>query len=263
MQMRLITEPRVVVVGQTIFNGHPEYKVPSDGTDMERLGAFAAKGCYDSYGEDGRSCVDNQRDIVKHRHGSVAEHLHVSLCFDGITRALTLELNRHRPLNISQRSTRYTKEEDASIVLDPYYAYLIQSKDVLHKGYISKHIETAAACFSRYMEEVDALMEMNPLKLEGFTLRKWARGKARNILPHNLETRGTWTGNIRAWRHFIETRSSIHAEEEIRRLAWYVYKAVQPLAPVYFEDYMIVYPENVIGEGYTVYPEFLTDYRKI
>ena len=69
--MKIITEPTVTVVGRMVFEEHPVYKIPVDGTDLERLGAFAAKGCYDSYGEKGRACIDNQREIIMHRHGSV------------------------------------------------------------------------------------------------------------------------------------------------------------------------------------------------
>lgn len=265
--MKIITEPRVTVVGVTKFIEHPEYKVPPDGTDMERLGAFAAKGCYDSYGETGRGCVENQREVIGHRHGSVSEHMHVSLFIEGITRALSLELNRHRPFNISQRSTRYTKEEDASIVLDPYFAYL---KDIYEKGLcnnseyalLAGHIEASGNAITEYEFQVRDLINLNPFNLEGFNLRKWARGKARNLLPHNLETRGTWTSNIRALRHFIELRSAFDAEEEIRRLAFHVYEAVKDLAPVYFEDYKVVY-KDIELEGYPNYPALITDNRKI
>ena len=121
-QMKVITNCAAAVVGSTVFHEHPIYKIPDDGTDAERLGAFAAKGCYASWGEDGRSCVANQKQILEHAHGSVLEHSSVSLFIEGITRALSLELNRHRPFSISQLSTRYVKEEDCAMVLEPFYA---------------------------------------------------------------------------------------------------------------------------------------------
>ena len=80
-------------------------------------------------------------------------------------------------------------------------------------------------------------MEMNPYELEGFDLRKWARGKARNVLPHGIETRGTYTSNVRGWRWFIESRSDEHAETEIRSLANKVLLALREVAPLYFEDF--------------------------
>ena len=279
--MKVIASPTVTVVGQTTFTEHPMYKIPSDGTDVERLGAFAAKGCYDSYGEDGRACVENQREIIGHRHGSVLEHSYVSLFIEGITRALTLELNRHRLSNISQRSTRYTKEEDSAIVLEPFYASIwskykcsigennfIRSElvEITHPdlswvqdpslSLLIQFLDAARSSINVYANQVESLMKLNPGKLEGFALRKWARGKARNILPHALETRGTWTMNFRAWRWFIEARSNRHAEPEIRRLAEIVLSVLTPIAPTYFEDFHL----SAIVDGI---PEYVPQNSKV
>lgn len=266
--MKVLTGPRVTVVGKTQFVVHPVYQIPEDGTDAEKLGAFSAKGCYDSYGAEGRSIVENQKAVIESLHGSVIEHSYASLFIEGVTRALTLELNRHRPFNISQRSTRYTKEEDAAIVLEPYYATIwnkyklrwenerivlpaeyddfdaqtgMALEDILpgELWLVYKFVYQCAASVREYQREVELLVELNPEKLEKFDLRKWARGKARNILPHALETRGTWTANHRAWRWFIEARSSRHAESEIRVLAEQVFHTLQPLAPTYYDDFKL------------------------
>lgn len=260
--MQVITIPKVTLVGSTQFIEHPIHKIPSDGTDMERLGAFAAKGCYDSFGEDSRPCVENQKQIIEHLHGSVLEHSYATLYIEGITRALTLEMNRHRLLNISQRSTRYTKEDNASIVLEPYYAEIWDrygmewvEEETGWPSYVKAHklgpqwppdaalvkdfVNAAEEALHAYAEQVEILMKLNPEKLEGFALRKWARGKARNILPHCIETRVTYTANMRAWRWFIELRSSEAAEPEIRRLAEQVLFVLKELAPAYFEDFQL------------------------
>ena len=122
--MRIITEPTVEVIAKSEFIGSTRFEIPDDGDSQTKIGAFAAKVCYDSNGKNGRANEQNQRAIIDHRHGSVMEHITVSLYITGITRGLTLELNRHRTFAISQRSTRYTAEEDASVVLDPFYATL-------------------------------------------------------------------------------------------------------------------------------------------
>ena len=265
--MKVITGCAVTIVGQTKFQEHPRYDIPTDGTDAERLGAFAAKGCYDSFGVDGRSCIANQRQIIEFAHGSVLEHSYVSLFIEGVTRALTLELNRHRLFNISQRSTRYTKEEDSAIVLEPFYSniwnryHLAWDEEgdtlIIPKAYenvdpqaisdevvypkdlflLAMFLKQCSSAVNEYKRQVTILSELNPSKLDGFALRKWARGKARNVLPHALETRGTWTMNFRAWRWFIEARSSKHAEPEIRRLAELILSVLIPVAPTYFEDF--------------------------
>lgn len=238
--MKIITEPTVTVVGKTAFIEHPDYPIPPDGDDPVRLCAFAAKCCYDSYGRDGRANLDNQAGIVKSGHGSVLEHYHVSLFIEGVTRGLSLELNRHRHFNISQRSTRYTAEEEAAVVLDPYYAELYRTeaaRSYEERLLLSDHIRSCEASVLEYRRQVEGLIALNPNELTGTALRKWARGKARNLLPHALETRGTWTNNIRGWRHFLEMRSSRHAEAEIRRLTEHVFYALREVTPFYLLDY--------------------------
>lgn len=257
--MNVITEPKVVVVGATQFFPHPDYDIPQDGDESVQLCAFAAKACYDSFGKEGRANEANQSQIVSMRHGSVLEHYHVSLFIEGITRGLSLELNRHRHFNISQRSTRYTAEEDAAIVLEPYFADLYaqdtSDRSELEDNMLFDHIEQCAFAVKAYNAQVLDLMDVNPLDLSGTALRKWARGKARNLLPHALETRGTWTNNIRGWRHFLELRSDRHAEAEIRRLAEHVFNALHTVVPFYLQDYKHEYVDG--------YPEYTTVNRKV
>ena len=273
--MKVILEPKVTVVSEVNFLEHPEYKVPDDGDNFTRLGAFAAKGCYDSFGEEGRANKDNQLAILEYRHGSVLEHLYITLFIEGITRGLSLELNRHRTFSISQRSTRYVAEEESAIVLEPYFAQLFRELEPKIDRYSNRfraasypspmevlrsreevggvdnafaqklqksrlllqHLNSQCESISKYEQQVEELMIMNPYELEKFDLRKWARGKARNLLPHGIETRGTYTSKIRGWRWFIESRSDEQAETEIRSLANKVLLALREVAPLYFEDF--------------------------
>ena len=270
--MKIITQPKVTLVAKQVFLGHPEYLIPDDGNDAVKIGAFAAKGCYDSFGENGRANVKNQEAILEHQHGSVLEHVTFTLFIEGITRALSLESNRHRQLAVSQRSTRYTAEEDAAIVLEPYYANLYEkyrpwiedpTKDDITPEFdldelnlLVAHITSMEQSFMSYERDVAWLMKKNPLTLEGFDLRKWARGKARNVLPHALETRITYTGNVRAWRWFIESRSDKHAEPEIRRLANHILAVLADEAPTYFQDFQV-------SEVYDDIPVWTPKYRKV
>jgi thymidylate synthase (FAD) len=273
-------EPNVKVVAQTNFTDHPTYHIPDGGDEFTRLGAFAAKGCYDSFGKSGRANDQNQMAILEHRHGSVLEHMNITLFVEGITRGLSLELNRHRSFAISQRSTRYTAEEDSAIVLEPYFANLFKQNPPKFKhnlGFFTfiteqgrkvpdseraehdilvDHLNIQYSAIVAYEKQVERLMEINPNQLDGFDLRKWARGKARNVLPHGIETRGTWTNNIRGWRWFIESRSDRHAEPEIRSLAHVVLKELREVAPLYFKDFKS-------DEYVDTIPEWTTDYSKV
>lgn len=278
--MKIILNPTIHVLSTPQFHEHPNYKIPSDGNDIVKICSFAAKGCYDSYGETGRSNTDNQLGVLDHGHGSVLEHGVIVLFIEGISRGLTLEMNRHRNFGISQRSTRYTTEDDASIVLEPYIAELYKkhnfyydelcgvfkpyhvSDDVypttshIHeRSLVSSHVNSMLNLFGEYKYQVDLLMKLNPLKLTGFDLRKWARGKARNILPHSLETRVTYSANIRAWRWFVECRTDKHAEPEIRRLANAVGLVLKNVDPVHFSDYTFDTWDSI--------PEWSTPHQKI
>jgi thymidylate synthase (FAD) len=191
------------------------------------------------------------------------EHAHVSLDLEGISRNLTLEMNRHRPFNISQESTRYVNiEGNPSFVLEPYYAdiYLRHEADpsaVTPEEWklVSDFTEETLATVRSYKRQMALLEVLNPENLTGTELRKWARGKARNVLSGALNTAGVWTCNFRGWRNFIELRSGSGAEAEIRRLAQAVFEKLEPLAPTYFNDYSAT---KVKG-----YNEYTTEFTKV
>lgn len=238
-----ITKPSVWVLSYPMFQEHPEYKLPENGgTSSERLIAHAGKGCYDSYGTDGRAIEAHVRNLRETRHGSVFEHANISLFITGISRGCSHEIVRHRAgFAYSQRSTRYTREDNASFVLDPYYADLLRLEGLgeldLDKAFLLNSFrDRCESSLGAYALHVDTLMELAPKEKNGVERRKWARGKARQLLPHALETRMTMTGNLRAWRFFIEERSSPFAEPEIRRLAKAIFDTIYPFAPFVFED---------------------------
>lgn len=262
--LRVILEPEVFPVLVPFFVADTSrYQLPEGGTHSERGIAMAGKVCYDSYGADGRPIYDHIKTLIESKHGSVLEHANVSLFIGGISRACSHEIVRHRAgFAFSQRSTRYTAENDAAMVLEPFLANLfvtwgwkwnevsemwqpnldLQSGDLKDRPEIEvveQFIVNFAQSLNRYavvVRDLEILLKddfINPRDL-----RKAVRGKARNLLPHSLETRMVMTGNLRAWRHFIEQRSSRYAEPEIRRLSNYIFNVLHGLAPTVFEDYV-------------------------
>lgn len=259
-----ITEPTVHVLATPKFHQNPEFEIPGDGTDSERLGAYAAKRCYRSSGVTGRANRENQRQVIHMKHGSVLEHAHVSLDISGISRNLTLEMNRHRPFNISQESTRYVNiEGEPAFVLSPFKSeiYLRHLKDPTAVApdewkLVSIDMENCLATVRAYKHELQLLEKLNPQNIQNATeLRKWCRGQARDCLAGSLATAGVWTCNFRGWRNFIELRSGAGAEGEIRRLAQAVFLALEPLAPSYFQDYEV--------EDHHGFPQYTTRYPKV
>lgn len=248
--MRIITEAKIHLLSYPTFYEHPDYNLPPNHPySAENLIAHAGKGCYDSYGTDGRSVAQHIAALNAAKHYSVLEHANFSVFIEGISRGCSHEIVRHRHFSYSQRSTRYTDEGDATIVLDPYYAAIYNQMEAT-KGPMSYAELIAKTTYSQeerdlvrhfiiscetsiheYVQQVNTLMTLNPNKLEGRDLRKWARGKARQLLPHALETRMTMTGNIRAWNEFFMKRIHVAAEAEIREMAIKIYELLRPWAP--------------------------------
>lgn len=210
--------PRVSIISLPRFIPHPDRAIPdSETAGSFQIGAFAAKGCYDSFGKLGRSCAENQSQILDCRHGSVLEHINIGVFIEGISRACSMELNRHRFLAISQRSTRYVDESEARMVLTGYWKQIASADP--DNPLLSEFVGGCRRGRAEYRKALYLLESKNPKRLSGTALRKWARGLARGVLPHCLETCGTYTTNVRAWRWIIECRSDPAAEEEIQELA--------------------------------------------
>jgi len=243
--MRIITQPSIHVLSIPMFFAHPRYQIPQGvhGTYAEELITHAGKGCFDSYGPEGRTIQEHIKNLIRSGHGSVLEHANISIFIEGISRGCSHELVRHRAgFAFSQRSTRYTAEEESAIVLDPFYADLYATKDlsINQKTILNQFIHDCKRDIDSYTTAVEWLMDVAPEEMTTVNRRKWARGKARQLLPHAIETRLTMTGNLRAWRHLIEIRSAVSAEAEIRRLAYAIFQAISPTAPFVFEDFVAV-----------------------
>lgn len=263
MNVKIVTEPSVRLLSYPMFVSYPDKPlqdglVPSSGA--AKLIATAGKVCYDSFGSKGRPVQEHVEHLIREGHGSVLEHANFSLLIGGISRACSHEIVRHRAgFAYSQRSTRYTSEEGGAIVLEPRYATVWKEMHEPGVGewkfspmnqeqkMVLDFINSCTLAFRQYERQVRLLKEIaeesgieNP--------RKWARGKARNVLPHALETEMVMTGNLRAWRHFLTERGAPAAEAEIRRLAVKVYEELKYFAPEAFFDF----EQGVDGYSLTV-----------
>jgi len=83
------------------------------------------------------------------------------------------------------------------------------------------------------METYEALVET--LTDKGLP-RKQAREAARSVLLNAQETKIVVSGNIRAWREFVQKRNSPHADAEIRALAQEVLSVLRRVAPNSVQD---------------------------
>ena len=276
MEVGFILAPTVHILAVPEFYPHPRYKLPTyhpdpesfpdlvklQGQSCEQLIAHGGKGCYDSYGEDGRSIEKHILGLVGVGHGSVLEHANISLFVEGISRGCSHEFVRHRAgFSYSQRSTRYVDEAECSVVLEPFMATLYQMAETARRPdeaiLIARYCQSLRDSVNEYRFAVDKLLGLAPTDLKPRDKRKWARGKARQLLPIALETRMTVTANLRAWRHFLVARSSQYAEPEIRRVANAIYDKIVGYAPSVFKD---LEEGGVMVDGFF---EFTTDNPKV
>lgn len=243
--MHIFREPRVTILARQQFQGadHIHWTSDSD-VPAQALAEFAGRLCYLSFGADagfegghrlipGRTTNEEYlANILKVRHGSVLEHAVWTVLFEGISRALTHELIRHRHFSYSQLSQRYVDESDVAFVLPPEIKEGTPAWEVW-----ARSCERSLEDYRALLAEVEEQVKDEPSK----TLRrKRARQTARSLLPNSAETKIVVTGNCRAWRHFIELRGSTAADTEIRRLAVTVLRTLSAEAPSLFGDYRIV-----------------------
>ena len=144
--------------------------------------------------------------------------------FEGISRACTHQLVRHRLASFSQESQRYVALDKGgwNAVVPP----AIQGN------------EEAQAKLS---EAWDYLQQIY-LELRQMGIRK---EDARFLLPNATETRIVTSMNYAAWSHFLWLRAVDKAAQwEIRRLGQLVLEMLYSIAPAVFQEHWDVYQEK-------------------
>lgn len=262
----LLSKPDVSVANLADFLGGfaPELHFmqylddPTPLSPAAQLCKAAGQLCYASFAPKRTMNADAARyfrNIMDSGHGSVLEHANFSFVFYGISRSVTHELVRHRAgFSFSQVSQRYVSGRVLRFVERPEY----QHDPLLHKAF-EKRIDGAAADYERVAERLLEQQKAGDELLSGEAktdLRKKVQQAARSVLPNETEAPIVVTGNVRAWRHFLEMRANPHAETEIRALAFRTYLCLQAVEPLLFGDYRAVrLPDGTDAVE--------TDYRKV
>ena len=189
--------------------------------DPERAIATAARLCYAPVGaselmetmsEDRVKSVLST--IMKSGHFSTLEHASYTFAVDGVSRALTHQLVRHRLASFNQQSQRYVKFKNGVDVVKPESIAQNEEASVL------------------FDQAIDAAVEAYKKLLEAGVPAE----DARYLLPNAAETKIVITMNVRELLHFFELRCCNRAQWEIRELAWKMLELVRPTAPFVFMD---------------------------
>ena len=189
--------------------------------EPERAIAAAARLCYapvgaaellETMGEEAIRRV--LKTIITSGHTSTLEHASYTFAIDGVSRALTHQLVRHRLASYNQQSQRYVSyAEEPEFIVPPSVA----ADPVALKRFKS----ASAAAFDGYRALIEAGI---------------APEDARYLLPNAMETKIVVTMNVRELLHFFELRCCKRAQWEIRDLALAMLDLAEPTAPYIFMD---------------------------
>lgn len=198
--------------------------------------ASAARLCYSSSSID--DLVDKASDeestqnyinmLMNLGHESPIEHVTFTFGIEGISRACSHQLVRHRIASYSQKSQRYVNENQFEYV----------TPEAIEKDAISSEIykDTMILLQSRY--ELIRMGLINAYKNEGMdekSAEKKANEDARMILPNACCTSIIVTMNARSLFNFFKHRCCNRAQWEIRDVANEMRRLCLEVAPTLFK----------------------------
>jgi len=154
------------------------------------------------------------RRVMGYGHYSVIEHASFTFSLEGVSRAMTHQLVRHRIASYTQQSQRY-------VAYDTLESYVVPKS-------IQKN-EEARKIFEEALERIsvayEKLLECNVPKED-----------ARFVLPNAAKTNIVVTMNARELRHVFNLRCCERSQWEIREVATEMLRQVKRVAPVLFEN---------------------------
>jgi thymidylate synthase (FAD) len=245
-----VVEPKVYMIGypgmenheaseylEVIGAGEWESSAMSDSLELLEM---AGRICYRSFGTElnknlTRVREDNSeylRNIIQSGHGRILEHVNVNFIFHDISRVLTLELITHKVgTTQSQESLRFVR-------LDELRVYL---PDIFKQYGFEAYFLEKMAILESWQAEMSAMFDLDN---KTFAEKKIITSAMRRLAPMGLCTTVMWTANLRTIRHVLEQRTSVHAEEEIRKL----FQRVGNLMQLHFHEVFSDFTEDPQGQ---------------
>lgn len=188
--------------------------------DPEKTVAMAARLCYSDSTiaelEQKVAGVSNEKflgKILKMGHLSVLEHAGFTFGVEGISRATSHQLVRHRLASYSQQSQRYVTAERPEYVVPPSI-----EKDAGKKKRFERAVKSV---YRLYKELIDAGVPAED---------------SRYLLPNAAATKIIITMNARELLHFFRLRCCERAQWEIRDMATRMLALAKKEAPYIFRD---------------------------
>ena len=160
--------------------------------------AKIASICYDSDPKDPMKLV---RHLYKNGHLSVMEHIYFTFKIEGISRACSHQLVRHRHCSFTQRSQRYCEEDGFEYITPP----------TIDAGSFANEMESLRDRYGHFRTVEGAPNE-----------------DARYLLPNACATEMYLSCNLRELIHIANERLCTRAQWEIRKLVKYMVSLVDP-----------------------------------
>lgn len=213
--------------------------------EPEKLVSSAAKLCYsnvgvsDILGNLDNSSIDRFLSMLTEvGHESPIEHVNFTFGVEGVSRALTHQLVRHRiGCSYSQQSQRYVRLRQFEYIIPPQIESIPEAKE--------KFIEAMEYSQKYYNDLIDLLFKKNYEKLiasgkdekqASLQAEKSSIEDARYVFPNACETKIVFTMNARALYNFFRHRCCNRAQWEIHNLADEMLKKVRSVAPILFRN---------------------------
>ncbi|MCB5270580.1 MAG: FAD-dependent thymidylate synthase [Candidatus Cloacimonetes bacterium] len=149
--------------------------------------------------------------VLASRHMSILEHASFTFGIEGVSRALSHQLVRHRHASFGQCSQRYTCFGNKEFRVPPSVA---GKKEAL---------QVFLECMDAIQQGYDVLCSLGVPQED-----------ARYLLPNAAQTKLVMTMNARELRHFFNLRCCTRAQWEIRSLANAMLQICQAEAPALF-----------------------------
>jgi thymidylate synthase (FAD) len=189
-------------------------------SEPERAIAAAARLCYAPVGAaellekmTDEAVLKVLKTVITSGHLSALEHASYTFAIDGVSRAMTHQLVRHRLASYNQQSQRYVSYDDPAFIVPPE----IDADPEKRLAFIT----ACGDAFLAYRAMIDAGVPAED---------------ARYLLPNAMETKIVVTMNIRELLHFLELRCCRRAQWEIRAVADRMLELAEPTAPYIFLD---------------------------
>ncbi|MDZ4654788.1 MAG: FAD-dependent thymidylate synthase [Coriobacteriia bacterium] len=189
--------------------------------EPERAVAAAARLCYAPVGAaelletmSEESVRRVLKTVITSGHLSTLEHASYTFAIDGVSRALTHQLVRHRLASYNQQSQRYVTYADVP-------EFIVPPSVQTDPAALETFNAATGAVFDAYRGLLDAGIPAED---------------ARYLLPNAMETKIVVTMNIRELLHFFELRCCRRAQWEIRELALRMLELAETTASYIFVD---------------------------